>query len=72
MAIIGGLFGLLGGGFCLLGAILNWDWFFRARKSAIIDKLFGRTGARIFYAILGVILVVGGIWFAIYSLISAA
>ncbi len=61
---------MLAGGFSLMGAIKNWEWFFRARKSAMIDKIFGRTGARIFYGILGGIFVVGGIWFMINGLIN--
>ena len=68
--IAGGIFAILAGAFSLLGAVMNWEWFFRARKSAMIDRIFGRTGARIFYGILGGILAVGGIWFMIYGLIN--
>lgn len=50
------------GGFVLLAAILNWDFFFNARKAVIIVKIFGRNGARIFYGILGVIIIAIGIW----------
>lgn len=66
--IAGGIFLSLSGLFCILGAVLNWDWFFRARKSAMINKLFGRTGARIFYGILGTLFFIGGIWFILYQL----
>ncbi len=66
--IAGGLFLALTGLFCLLGALMNWDWFFRARKSAMINRLFGRKGARIFYGILGVLFFAGGIWFILYRL----
>ncbi len=68
--ILGSIFCIAAGAFSLLGAVMNWEWFFRARKSATIDKIFGRTGARIFYGILGGILVAGGIWFMIYGLIN--
>ncbi len=52
------IFGILIGGFSLLGGILNWDWFYKARKSAMLVKVFGRTGARIFYSVLGAFIIV--------------
>ncbi len=52
---------ILGGGiFCILAAIFNWNWFFENRKAYVFTKLFGRIGARVFYAILGVALIVLG------------
>lgn len=52
------IFGILIGGFSLLGGILNWDWFYKARKSAILVNVIGRTGARIFYSVLGAFIIV--------------
>lgn len=45
------LFGI--GVYCLAGAIFNWNWFYRFSRSRFIDRLAGRTAARIFYALLG-------------------
>ncbi len=58
------LFGLiisLGAGlFAILGAIFNWDFFFRNTKSSLFMSLFGRNGARVFYAALGLFLIYMG------------
>ena len=62
MNILTLVIGLLMGGFCLLGAILNWNWFFNARKAAMIVKIFGRNGARIFYGALGVVIIAAAIF----------
>jgi small neutral amino acid transporter SnatA (MarC family) len=52
---------ILGAGiFSILGAVMNWDWFIESRKARLFVKLFGRTGCRIFYGILGILLAVGG------------
>lgn len=50
------LIGLGAGLFSILAAILNWNWFFNNRRAYIFVKMFGRTGARVFYAILGIFL----------------
>lgn len=42
----------------LLAAIANWDWYFKSPNVAIFLKWFGRGGARIFYAILGLLILV--------------
>lgn len=53
---------------CMLGGILaitaaagNWDWFFAHPKVRLFVNLFGRTGARIIYAVLGGFLLVPGL-----------
>lgn len=56
------LVGFLGGGFSLAGAIFNWDWFMNNRRARFFVGIFGRQGARIFYAILGLFLIGLGIW----------
>ena len=53
---------ILIGLFSLLGAIFNWDWFMNNRRARIIVTLFKRTGARIFYGLLGTGLIVGGVY----------
>lgn len=47
--------------FAICGAGFNWDWFMTHRKARIFVALFTRTGARIFYALLGGGLVTLGI-----------
>ncbi len=49
-----------GGAFSIVGAFCNWDWFMNYSIARLIVALFGRQGARIFYAVLGVALIVFG------------
>jgi len=58
--LLGGIF-ILTGFFSLLSSILNFEWFFNHRKTDTIVRWFGRNGARVFYAILGLSLIVCGI-----------
>ena len=55
------LFGVLGGLFCILGATLGKNWFLRTSKARMFVRLFGETGAQIFYIILGIFLIVCGL-----------
>lgn len=48
----------LAGLFSIMGAAMNWDWFIESRKARLFLKLFGRTGCRIFYGLLGVFIIV--------------
>tara|TARA_B100000609_G_scaffold70592_1_gene56118 strand:- start:135 stop:344 length:210 start_codon:yes stop_codon:yes gene_type:complete len=57
-------FGLLivaAGLFSFCGAAFNWDWFFNSRKARFFVAIIGRTGARIFYALLGLVIAILGI-----------
>ncbi len=56
----GGLFFVAIGTFTILGAILNWEWFMNSRKAAFMVKILTRNGARIFYGVVGLALVVLG------------
>jgi len=47
------LFLLSTGLFSAAGGILNWEWFFAHPKARLLVRLFGRTGARAFYVLLG-------------------
>lgn len=38
----------------ILAAIFNWDFWFESRRVKFIAKLITRTGARIFYALIGI------------------
>ena len=46
--------------FAICGAAFNWDWFMNHRKAQFLVRIAGRTGARIFYGVLGTTLVVMG------------
>ncbi len=51
----------LAGLFCMICATLNVNWFMENRRARIFVELFGRTGARVFYFILGFAFTVMGI-----------
>jgi hypothetical protein len=53
---------VLSGAFAVLGACRNWDWFFAWPPAPIFVALLGRTGARIFYMLLGAGIAVLGIF----------
>ncbi|HTU24586.1 MAG TPA: immunity 17 family protein [Pirellulales bacterium] len=55
-----GLFFIAAGIFSCAAVALDWDWFMNARKARWIVNMAGRTGARIFYGVLGGVLVVLG------------
>jgi hypothetical protein len=59
------------GGFALAGSICDWDWFMNARKARFMVALLTRTGARIFYALLGLIILTLGT-LATFGLIDLA
>lgn len=52
--------------FSLTAAILNIDWYFKTSGAATFIKLFGRQGARIFYGLLGLALIVCGVCGLLY------
>ena len=48
--------------FFIVGAGLNWDWFMTHRRARFITRVLGnRMRARIFYAVIGVIVILAGI-----------
>ena len=51
--------------FSLVCAVMNWDWFMNDRKARFMIKLIGRTGARIFYGVLGLFICCVGIVLAV-------
>jgi len=53
LIVAGGLFGMAGG-------IFDWEWFMNHRKARFMCTILTRTGARIFYVVLGLGLVVLG------------
>jgi len=46
--------------FAAAGGIYDWEWFMNHRKARLLCSILTRTGARIFYILLGVGLVVIG------------
>jgi len=61
-----GILVILGGGFCILSSIKNWDFFFNSSKAWLIIKLFGRNGARILYSIIGIAFAIFGVAMIFY------
>lgn len=57
-----GLF-LLAGLVSILASLLNWNWFFNARNAQLIVRNVGRNRARLFYGILGLILMGMAVFF---------
>ena len=55
-----GLILVAGGLFSICGAAFDWDWFINSRKAQFFVAILGRTGARIFYGVLGVVVVIMG------------
>ncbi len=42
--------------FSILGAYFEWNFFYKNRKVQRIIKLFGHSGAKIFYIVIGIII----------------
>jgi len=50
------------GAFVASAAIFNWDWYYQLRKPQWVESLWGRTTARIIFAIVGLgLIVLGGV-----------
>lgn len=62
--IVQGIFALAGIT-SLLAALLNWDWFFNTRNSQTIVRNVGRNRARLFYGVLGIIILGMAVFFFI-------
>lgn len=60
--LIQGIFVLVGL-LAILAALFNWDWFFTANNTQFIVSNVGRRRARLFYAILGVLMIATGVYF---------
>ena len=46
-----------GGAFSIAGALGDWPWFMGHRRARLFVAVFGRSGARIVYGILGGVLI---------------
>ena len=49
----------------IFASILNWDWFFQSQNTRFIVSNVGRNQARLFYALLGVLMIATAIYFFI-------
>lgn len=50
---------LIGAGiFSILGGVFNWDFFFNNRKAELWVRIFKRNGARVFYVLIGILVIV--------------
>ena len=56
------LVGIAAGLFFLLGAILNWNWLCDPKGTRSAYSIFGRTGRRIAFGIVGAVLIIVGVW----------
>lgn len=51
------ILGILAGVFSIAGAIFDWDWFMNHHRARFFVNLFGRGGARMFYVVLGCLII---------------
>jgi len=47
----------------VLAAVLDWEWFFTARNTQFAVRSVGRRRARLFYGVLGLILMATAVFF---------
>ena len=60
--LIQGIFVLVG--LLAIGASLfNWNWFFQSQNTRFIVQNVGRKRARLFYALLGVLMIATAVYF---------
>ena len=56
-----GLLGLPIGLFFICASVFDWEWFFTRGRQKLAVDWFGRTNARILYALTGVAIIVIGV-----------
>ena len=61
MLVFIGVFFSLIGIFVIIGSYFSWSWLLKMWQDVDFVKVFGRNGARVFYAIFGFITLVLGI-----------
>ena len=62
--------GLLIGGFTFFCAFQDYDWFMNNRKAALLVMILGRSVARIFYMLLGLVFIGGGLFLGVATLMG--
>ncbi len=65
MEIFIGIVLIAAGIFSICGSIFNWEWYFSHWKARHMVDLFGRTGARVIYGLIGLIAMAGGVGYII-------
>ena len=60
MGAVEGSIAIVFGLFTICAAALDWEWFMNHRKARFLIGFIGRPGARVFYTLLGLVLIVGG------------
>lgn len=60
--LIQGIFVIVGL-LAILASLFNWDWFFRSQNTQFIVQNVGRKQARLFYALLGVLMIATAVYF---------
>ena len=60
--IIQGIFVVVGL-LAILASIFNWDWFFKSQNTQFIVHNVGRKQARMFYALLGLLMIATAVYF---------
>jgi small neutral amino acid transporter SnatA (MarC family) len=58
---------ILSGSVSLAASICNFDWFFQSRNSSTFVNRLGRTGARLFYGLIGIALIAAGVLFFFFG-----
>ena len=54
--LIQGIFAIVGL-LAILASLFNWDWFFQSQNTQAIVRNVGRNRARLFYAVLGLLMI---------------
>ena len=47
----------------ILASLFNWDWFFQSQNTLFIVRNVGRKRARLFYALLGLLMIATAVYF---------
>lgn len=61
---------ILTGATSLSASLLDWNWFFTTQNTQWVVKNVGRKQARLFYGVLGVILIAAGTFFLLSQILS--
>ena len=59
------LFFVAAGLFSIAGAVFEWNFFMKSGKAKSLVSFIGRTGARIFYIAIGIVLVGLGVFLSL-------
>ena len=60
--LIQGIFVMVGL-LAILASLFNWDWFFRSQNTRFIVQNVGRKQARLFYTLLGILMIATAVYF---------